>query len=1130
MTRPFDITSGPLPNGTLIEASAGTGKTHAVAASVTLAIATREDLRIGEIIVTTFTRNAAAELRERIRTRLVVTARLLRGETAPTGYRKDELDEHLLDDGGPHASARADMARRLERAVAEFDTAVIGTIHSVCARLLRLAGETVTETGDEELRDRVLGEVVNDTIVAEAAAGRVWDETGLLKLVRLRIADPFLNMTWAETAVPADARPLMPQLAELVTSCATRARERMRASPSFDELLVRAWEAVAVREDDSRAARARKQAFLDIVRQKYKLAIVDEAQDTNRLQWEFFHALFPPTGNRVLFAVGDPKQAIYRFRGADVTAYVHHAQDGVPPEPPPPTPPGELTQPPPAPPRRTLSVNRRSDGPLLGGLNHLMDGATFGDDIPYRHVDPAPGREASRLHGLRPVEIIDVGGMSLVETATRKVGELLTGRHFDPAAPRPFMPGEICVLVRTNYTGSVLAKRLVALGIPAVTEGTASVMQGQMAADLRCLLEAMERPSHAGRTRRAATTIFFGLSLETASGLDEATVQPIQARIAALHATLQRRGIAALAAEIMADRAIMTRIAGSDDSDRRIVDFSHVVELLNEAGRGRGGHARDFLDHLAAFEAQDATVELVSRRVESDTAAVTIMTVHAAKGLQFPCVVVVDAWAEKRSSGQPIVYHRSGARCVDIGSAIPNGEPAEESKNLARAAENDEIRRLIYVAVTRPEHHLCVLRKERERSRCLLDDILRNRPAGPAALTGDLAGQIAVRAAATLPVPQKFERPVIDKPLDVARLPHAVRQTYVRTSYSGIVKAALRATAGVNDPVDHGHDEALPVPAGAAAAEDSPVSAADAAAVGHGPEPDVAGWAIAPLPAGTAFGSVAHDIFERVETGPTVSEADLRADIDRVVGDVATGRFLEPHRRDFATMIGDALLTPFGGPPGAPLRDCRFADFARADRLAEMDFEMSLPTLSAGVQARHVGIVLAAALPPAHPLAAYARRLTGDDFDVPLAGLINGQIDAVLRLPGSTADAPRLVIADYKTNRLHDRDDPHPLAAYAPSRLVAAMAGHHYPLQALVYGTAIWRMLRWRLGPRKPADWDPGECIAGVVYGFVRGMKGPQTPVDAAGGRYGVFTWQPPMTIWRRLSDLFAGDLAGVQR
>jgi ATP-dependent exoDNAse (exonuclease V) beta subunit len=94
--------------------------------------------------------------------------------------------------------------------------------------------------------------------------------------------------------------------------------------------------------------------------------------------------------------------------------------------------------------------------------------------------------------------------LPLVEAATRKVHELLTAPHFVAAEPRPFEPHEICVLVRTNRTGSVLAKRLVDLGIPAVTEGTASVMAGQMALDIRGLLEAMERPSTAGRTRRGS--------------------------------------------------------------------------------------------------------------------------------------------------------------------------------------------------------------------------------------------------------------------------------------------------------------------------------------------------------------------------------------------------------------------------------------------------------------------------------------------------------------------------------------------------------------------------------------------------------------------------------------------------
>lgn len=1125
MIRSFDITAGPLPNGTLVEASAGTGKTHAVAAYVTRALATTEDLRIGEVIVTTFTRNAVAELRERIRGRLVVTARLLRGEPPPPGTRKDDLDDHLL----AQEAERGDMARRLERAAAEFDTAVIGTMHSVCARILRLAGVNASDTGDEELRDRVLDEVVNDAVVTEAQDGRHWEEKPLRDLVKLCMADPFLEMDATGAGCPEDQRHLLPLLPDLVRACVQRARGRMRASPSFDELLVRAWKEVTEQDDDSPADRQRKRSFRDLLRDRYKLAIVDEAQDTNRLQWEFLHALFPPHEGRVLFAVGDPKQAIYRFRGADVTAYVHHAQDGVPPEPPEPG----MDSAPPGPPKRTLSVNRRSDGPLLDGLNHVMDGATFGAGIPYRTVKPAPDRDKSQVHGLRPVEFLDVGGLSLVEAATRKVHELLTGPHFGTAERRPFTPGEICVLVKTNYTGSVLAKRLVDLGIPAVTEGTASVMKGQMAADLRCLLEAMERPSNAGRARRAAATAFFGVALEEVAGLEEDRVQTLQSAIATLHATLQRRGIAAMAADMMSDRDMIMRIAGAEDGDRRIVDFSHVIELLNDASRGRGGHAREFLEHVSALEAQDPMVELVSRRVESDTAAVTIMTVHAAKGLQFPCVVVVDGWTAKVASRPPAVFHRDGTRFVDVCRAIPNGDADKDSKDLARDAENDEIRRLIYVAVTRPQHHVCILRKPPgPRQRSLLPDVMRNAPATAADVPAEESDRIAVRTAGDLPPPRKRPRKAKEHEIEVAPLPQAVEQTYRRTSYSGILKAAMRAADDPHGPVDRGHDEASAMPDRATADDDddggddesSAIADADAAGV----EPDVGGFPIAELPAGPAFGSVAHTILERIDTGPAVSEESLRGGVSRVVHDLATARFLKPHRDAFSAMLADALLTPFGGPPGAPFRDLRFADFARGDRLAEMDFEMSLPTLAAGVLARHVGAVLRQFLEPGEPLYAYAERLAGSGFDVPLAGLINGSIDAVLRLPGSTPEEPRLLIADYKTNRLHGRDDTSPLAAYAPARLVAAMEAHHYPLQALVYGTAVWRMLRWRLGPRKPAGWDPGDCIAGVVYGFLRGMKGPRTPEDAAGGRYGVFTWQPPTPLWGRLSRLFAGDLSGV--
>ena len=216
-------------------------------------------------------------------------------------------------------------------------------------------------TGDEELRDRVLDEVINDMLVTETLAGRQWDENNLRKLVSLRLGDPFVEPWFDPAGRTPEQLALLARLPDLVTGCAARVRERMRSTPSYDDLLVRAWEEVTEQEGDSAARNEGKQAFVKVLRARFKLGIVDEAQDTNRVQWEFLHAIFPGDGDRALLSVGDPKQAIYRFRGADVATYIDHAQDDVPPA-------ADGRKP-----HRTLSINRRSDKPLLDGLNDVME-------------------------------------------------------------------------------------------------------------------------------------------------------------------------------------------------------------------------------------------------------------------------------------------------------------------------------------------------------------------------------------------------------------------------------------------------------------------------------------------------------------------------------------------------------------------------------------------------------------------------------------------------------------------------------------------------------------------------------------------------------------------------------------
>ena len=303
---PFDYTEFPLPAGTVVDASAGTGKTYAVAAHVTLALASRDDLSIGQILITTFTRNAAAELRDRVRRRLVATAAVLRGEPAD---RLDDLDRGLL---AGRAGEPLAVAGRLERAAAEFDTATIATIHAVCSKVLACAGFAAESGGLDDVRSRVIDEVVNDELVKEAVAGRQWDESRMRSLVETAARDPFMK-PWLQPGLDPEEREIQEGAAAVVVRCVERVHDAMRSQPGYDDLLRLAWDVVSGAGGDAVVAQ---------LENRFRLAIVDEAQDNDPLQWKFFHRLFPGFGDRRLIVVGDPKQAIYGFRGADVAAYV----------------------------------------------------------------------------------------------------------------------------------------------------------------------------------------------------------------------------------------------------------------------------------------------------------------------------------------------------------------------------------------------------------------------------------------------------------------------------------------------------------------------------------------------------------------------------------------------------------------------------------------------------------------------------------------------------------------------------------------------------------------------------------------------------------------------------------------
>ena len=1083
----LDLGVQVLDNGLFVEASAGTGKTYSIAALITRDLALRDDLRIGHIMVTTFTRNAAAELQDRVRRRLMKSVELL--TTAADRTLQDVLAEHshadavdvLLLSGDP--SDREQRAGRLRRALAEYDSATIGTIHSVCNKILLLAGESAGAEAEDE-RDLLINEVVNDVLLGRVAQDPPIDEGRLRTIVKQYLSEP-LNRLWFDSDGRTGAEvALLEEVAALVETCAGLIEERSVGRASFADLIRRARE---IALDPSRAAL--RQEF----RRRFSLIIVDEAQDTDSQQWEVFRALFPeggqgpaPGGDAALVAVGDPKQSIYKFRGADVDAYRIERDRGS---------------------TVTLTTNHRSDEPVLAGLNDLFAGATFGRGIDYREVHAFAGNKGQAVAGVAPVEVVRVPDVTnqndFAPVVARKIASYLSGTVTLNGAR--VEPADIAVLVRSGGFGRMLQRRLRQIGVPAVCMGTDSVMSSESAEHWRVLLRALERYSDVGRVRHALSTPLFEVELTSSDVFDDGFIGDTQVVLAGWAATLRRAGVAGLAAEVLSTSDIVTSLGRGALGERRLTDFSHIADILHSNLGSGGCGPTEALEALAELANVDEKSELVSRRIESEEAAVKIMTVHAAKGLQFPVVVVADLWNPKtpQSNKSAPVFraeeeHDLGVvgRVLDVGWVV--GAPSERGKDVQAREEREEYARQLYVAVTRVKHHVCILHATSVKDSVLASVFDADALAGSTSTVSAIdIGSIKRLGAAKLASSSSV---VVPGGLSVATLPASVEQTYRRTSFTAITDRHRERLerGGETDPVG-GADE------GERIVERRSGNASDAVPDGAHEMP------LARFPGGLYVGKVLHDVYERVDP----SHGDLESHVAQVVRRRVSARLRAGRESALVKGIVASLRTPLGGPLG----QVTLCDIGTVDRRAEMNFEMSLPHLRAGLTVRDIGRVLVGMLADDDVLAPYARSLTDDSFAIPLAGLVNGSIDALLRVPVADGGI-RLYVSDYKSNRLDRDGDDSLIGAYSSERMVEEMVHHHYPLQALLYGTAVYRFVRWR-APHLDAD----STVGGFAYLFIRGMVGPDTPVDQHGRRVGVFTWEAPRGLWSRLSDLLAGDL-----
>lgn len=1143
----FDV-CGPLPTGTVVlEASAGTGKTTTIA-SLAVRYVAEGVATLPELMLVTFGRAATAELRDRVRARFVEVERALREQSAAVS--QDDVVRHLADaPSGDLALRRV----RLRRAVADFDAATITTTHGFCQQMLAVLGTAGDVDRDATLIPDVAdleAEVVDDLYLRKYATS----DTAVLDVATARTVARAAVSDHAATLRPDDAEPGSPAQHRYGLARAVRdelvLRKRARRLVDYDDLLVLLRDALA----DPRSGAA----AVERVRGRYRVVMVDEFQDTDPVQWDILRLAFH--GSRTLVLIGDPKQAIYAFRGADVATYLRAAREGS---------------------AQTLGRNWRTDGPVIDGLTPILGGAALGDPrIVVRPVHAA--RSERRLVGAPPVVLRQVvrdavGPTTGRQPAVARVRALVyqdvaaqVVRTLDetqlveaPGTLRPTRPADVAVLVRTNAEALAVHAALVGAGVPAVISGLASVFGSPAAQDWLTLLTALARLGDSRTAAAAAMTPFVGWDAHRLALASDDDLDALADQVRTWAHVLEERGVAALL-ESTAATGLRERLLRATHGERHLTDLRHVGESLHAAALDAGLGTAALSEWLRARieEASGDYAEERSRRLETDAAAVQVITVHASKGLQFPVVLVPFAW-NRWSPPKPDVlrFHEDDERVLHVGGPGSPGYAAALARHEADEAGEDL--RLAYVALTRAHSHVVVwwAPSANSSTSALTRLLLGTRDdAGTAAARVALPSDAQVRAhlgalaegsggtlvhevVDTAPGPVRWsplEQPA--PPLDVAVLGRSVDVAWRRTSYSGLTAHAHDSGVG-DEPEQPGtqdepdHDEAPP--------SGTPVSATETTAQAAGAVPPADGSApaaaqattptsradtehalravaspMADLPGGTAFGTLTHAVLEHVDT----RAPDLRTAL--VDACAATG--LAAPLGVAPDALADALLPALRTPLGPLANGLALADVAPTDRLAELEFELPLAGGDGG-GGRAVGRVRGRAptlrdaasalrrhLAADDPFAGYADRIERDLGSGELRGYLTGSIDAVLRVP-TASGGHRYLVVDYKTNRLAPHDEHLTAWHYRPEALVDAMIASHYPLQLLLYSVALHRYLRWRL-----PGYTPEQHLGGGLYLFVRGMTGPDALVVGAEPT-GVMAWRPPAPLVVALSDLLAG-------
>ena len=831
-------------------------------------------------------------------------------------------------------------------------------------------------------------------------------------------------------------------------------------SASFDCLISRLAD-LMVNEDGAILKKA--------LQSRYQVALIDEFQDTDQQQWTIFSQLCAQK-TQFLYLIGDPKQAIYKFRGADVFSYfsaatlAHH--------------------------RYTLTDNWRSSPQMVGAVNTLFeslenvflleglsyqpcDAALREQDNCFKladaslpgmvmwHLSPDEGNNSGFLKSGQAQEQISIAVINEIislltpGSAYRRVvngrSEILT-------------PQDIAILVRTNSQAIDYQNSLREAGIPSVLNSAKSVFETTEANDFYILLRAISQPNNTGLLKQFLTVAWLNVSApELLSIVDDDSLMGFWiSRLSEYYQLWERRGLLAMTYKLLAQEKIASKLSKWPAFERKMSNIMQLAELVQAAETQESLNINGTLGWLQQSINNPQYSEQELLRLENDETAINILTVHRAKGLEFSVVFCPVLWQQDQhvqKENSVIQCHEDNLMVADLGS-----EQFEERKLIALEESFAEDIRLSYVAMTRAKLRCYIawanVRTKENRNHSALSRLLFNPSVKQSELGDDFSRQqIDLRGLIdrhqgffeyhSLPSDQAIRHLREFKNLTPLKAPEQcsrnLKTMWQINSYTGLSALSL----GVANEGLYEHAEET--------SKDNLLASS-----------------FDPLPRGRRMGNLVHELLEKNTFAELAKHYVSTTKIEQAC--IRFGVSLDDPQL-MSALLREVVITPLDKQDDG----FKLAQIDAKHCLKEMPFYLS----HGSINTEQINTILGDEV-------IYSALSTKK-----LAGFLTGFIDLVCVYQG------KYYLMDYKSNYLDD---------YSSASMIQAMRAHNYGLQAWIYSVVLTNFLQETI-----VDYSFDRHFGGVLYLFVRGMKSDE-PCS------GVFSFLPHAEKLEQLSRLFSDE------